>query len=204
LSRFGEAAANTGTLVLFAKHPATAELGIGTKTTIAMIVASLWRVVIMPVDTFKTTAQVTGSINPVFTKIRNDGVTVLYHGSVATLSAAFLGQFPWFFTYNYLSERIPPQPDSRLREFGRRGFIGFCASVVSDVFSNSMRVAKVYKQTSPESISYPVVIRRIVEESGLSSLFFRGLETRIFTNGLQGITFSVLWKYFEEILYNKR
>jgi hypothetical protein len=31
-------------------------------------------------------------------------------------------------------------------------------------------------------------------------LFGRGLKTRIIANGMQGIMFSVLWKYFEKKL----
>lgn len=48
------------------------------------------------------------------------------------------------------------------------------------------------------------VVRRVLAESGVSGLFFRGLETKILANGLQGILFSVLWKQFEEILFPKQ
>ena len=33
---------------------------------------------------------------------------------------------------------------------------------------------------------------------------FRGLETKILANGLQGILFSVMWKHFEEVLFPKK
>ncbi len=33
---------------------------------------------------------------------------------------------------------------------------------------------------------------------------FRGLETKILANGLQGILFSILWKQFEEVLFPKK
>jgi len=43
----------------------------------------------------------------------------------------------------------------------------------------------------------------VLEKDGMFGLFGRGLKTRILTNGLQGLLFSVLWKGFEDIL-NKR
>jgi len=38
----------------------------------------------------------------------------------------------------------------------------------------------------------------VIAQDGLVGLFGRGLKTRIFTNGLQGMTFSVLWKFMEK------
>jgi Mitochondrial carrier protein len=109
----------------------------------------------------------------------------------------------WFFTYNLLSEKIPRQ-DTQMMELGRRALIGFCSSAVSDTFSNSIRVIKVYKQAHPEQLSYTQVVQRVLAESGVSGLFFRGLETKILANGLQGILFSILWKQFEDILFGKK
>ena len=109
----------------------------------------------------------------------------------------------WFFTYNFLSEKIPKQ-DTQLAELGRRALLGFCSSAISDTCSNSIRVAKVYKQSYPEQISYPQVVRNVIAESGVTGLMFRGLETKILSNGLQGILFSILWKQFEEVLFPKK
>ena len=53
MDRFGETAANTGTLVLLNNHESAKHLDIGIKTSIAMSIASLWRVIIMPIDTCK-------------------------------------------------------------------------------------------------------------------------------------------------------
>jgi Mitochondrial carrier protein len=109
----------------------------------------------------------------------------------------------WFATYNILSEKIPKQ-DTQLKELGRRAILGFCSSAVSDTCSNSIRVIKVYKQSHPDQLSYPEVVRRVLQESGVRGLFFRGLETKILSNGLQGILFSILWKHFEEALFGKK
>jgi Mitochondrial carrier protein len=108
----------------------------------------------------------------------------------------------WFATYNYLSEKIPKQ-ETQMAELGRRAILGFCSSAVSDTCSNSIRVVKVYKQSHPEQLTYGQVIRNVLAESGVQGLMFRGLETKILANGLQGILFSILWKQFEEILFPK-
>ena len=34
----------------------------------------------------------------------------------------------------------------------------------------------------------------VVQKDGISGLFFRGLGTKIISNGLQGLMFSVLWR----------
>ena len=109
----------------------------------------------------------------------------------------------WFFTYNFLSEKIPKQ-ETTLMELGRRALLGFCASAVSDTCSNSIRIVKVYKQSHPDQLTYPQVVRMVLKESGVFGLFFRGLETKILANGLQGILFSILWKQFEDVLFPKK
>merc|ERR1712071_446437 len=181
----------------------TKDLNVAYKTVTASMAAAVFRIFLMPVDTVKTTMQVTGKFSNVITKVKTGGIPVLYHGSLAAASATFVGHYPWFFTYNVLSEKIPKQDDP-LRELGRRAILGFCSSAVSDTCSNSIRVVKVYKQSSPEALSYPTVVKRVIQESGISGLMFRGLETKILANGLQGILFSVLWKHFEEVLFPKK
>ena len=146
--------------------------------------------------------QVTGQFSAVTAKVKSAGPTALYNGALAAASATFVGHYPWFFTYNLLSEKIPKQ-DDQISELGRRALIGFCSSAVSDTCSNSIRVAKVYKQSYPEQISYPQVVRNVISESGVTGLMFRGLETKILANGMQGILFSILWKHFEEVLFPK-
>lgn len=146
--------------------------------------------------------QVTGKFSNVVDKVKLNGPRALYNGSIAASSATFVGHYPWFFTYNLLSEKIPEQDDA-LRKLGRRAIMGFCSSAVSDTCSNSIRVCKVYKQAHPEQISYPQVVRNVIAESGVRGLMFRGLETKILANGLQGILFSILWKHFEEVLFPK-
>ena len=89
-------------------------------------------------------------------------------------------------------------------ELGRRALLGFCSSAISATCSNSIRMVKVYKQSHPEQLSYMQVVRNVIAESGIQGLLFRGLETKILANGLQGIMFSILWKHFEEVLFPKK
>jgi len=203
MSRFGDTAANTGMITLFDSMEQTKGLNVGVKTASASAAAALFRIFLMPVDTVKTTMQVTGKFSNVIQKVKLEGVPALYQGSLAAASATFVGHYPWFFTYNLLGEKIPKQDDP-VRELGRRALMGFCSSAVSDTCSNSIRVVKVYKQSSAESLSYPQVVRNVIKESGVRGLMFRGLETKILANGLQGILFSVLWKHFEEVLFPKK
>jgi len=202
LSRFGDTAANTGVITLMDNLEQTKDLSVGIKTIAASAAAAIFRIFLMPVDTVKTTMQVTGKFSNVVDKVRINGPMALYNGSIAASSATFVGHYPWFFTYNFLSEAIPEQDDT-LKKLGRRALLGFCSSAVSDTCSNSIRVCKVYKQASLEQISYPQVVRNVIQESGVRGLMFRGLETKILANGLQGILFSILWKHFEEVLFPK-
>lgn len=203
LSRFGDTAANTGVLTLLNNLESTKDMNIGLKSGCASAAAATFRIFIMPIDTVKTTMQVTGKFSNVVDKVKVGGPLTLWNGALAAASATFVGHYPWFATYNLLSEKIPKQ-DTQIAELGRRALLGFCSSAVSDTCSNSIRVMKVYKQSHPEQLSYPEVLRRVLAESGVTGLMFRGLETKILANGLQGILFSILWKQFEETLFGKK
>ncbi|RYG65395.1 hypothetical protein EON64_12000 [archaeon] len=55
LSRFGDTAANTGVLAAMDSFEATENLPVAAKTIAASVGAGLFRIALMPVDTFKTT-----------------------------------------------------------------------------------------------------------------------------------------------------
>jgi len=194
ISRFGDTAANVGILALLEPHH---DLPIAVKTGAASLSAGLWRIMIMPIDTVKTTLQVEGqgALSQLRTKLNQRGVTVMYHGSLAAASATAVGHFPWFFTFNTLQEYIP-KTDDPLKKLGRNALIGFVSSVVSDTTSNSLRVIKTTRQTYPHTISYLETVRLVVDKDGILGLLGRGLKTRLLANGIQGLMFSVLWKYF--------
>lgn len=204
LSRFGDTAANTGTLAAMDAIELTANLPVAAKTVGASVAAALFRIVLMPIDTIKTTMQVEGKtgLQKVMAKARATGPSAFYHGSLAAASATFVGHYPWFFVYNYLSEVLPRYTDTP-RKLARSAVIGFCASAISDTCSNSIRVVKVYKQASTVAISYPDAVRKVIAEDGLAGLFGRGLSTKIISNGVQGLMFSVLWKLIDEQFFKK-
>jgi hypothetical protein len=57
------------------------------------------------------------------------------------------------------------------------------------------------RQTSPDpNLGYVAAARNIIDAEGWRGLFGRGLSTRLLTNGLQGMFFSVVWKLLEEKL----
>lgn len=204
LSRFGDTAANTGILSLWSSYPEMDKnVPTAIKTLSCSVAAGLFRIVLMPVDTVKTTMQVQGSLAPLISKIKTGGPTVMFHGSMAASTATFVGHYPWFFTYNLLNEKWKKQ-DDRFAELGRRAAIGFSSSAVSDTVSNSVRVIKTFKQTSLTNITYPEAIKHVLAKDGVKGLMFRGLETKLLSNGLQGICFSILWKHFEELLSSKK
>lgn len=198
LSRFGDTASNAYMM----KYLEEKDMPIYIKTLFGSSTASLFRISLMPIDALKTTLQVEGKhgINLLKTRINNYGVRTLYNGSLASMSATFVGHYPWFLTYNLLNSKLPTFEDSTLKTLGRNAFIGFNASIISDCCSNSLRVIKTTKQTYKNDISYYNTIINIINKDGILGLMGRGLKTRIITNGLQGMIFNVCWKYFEKKL----
>lgn len=192
LSRFGDTASNMGIMSLLE----TSDLPIAVKTACASTMAALFRILLMPIDTCKTILQVEGTKGwgILGQKIRTSGPSVLFHGSVASATATMAGHYPWYTTYNYLSRIIPDYKEQVALSLSRSAAIGFCASVVSDTISNSFRVVKTARQAAKQSMTYSQVVREIIRKDGVTGLLGRGLKTRLLTNCIQGVTFSVLWK----------
>ncbi len=203
-ARFGDTFANAGALTFLNSNDTTKDWNVGTKTLFASGSASLFRVISTPIDTCKTVLQVEGKhgLHKLGQKFTNSGgfprgLPVMWYGAMGSASATFIGHYPWFFTYNYLQEKIPER-ETVLGELSKNAFIGFAASAVSDSCSNSIRVLKTYRQTHSEKVSYPAAVKQIVEKDGIVSLFGRGLKTKIISNGLQGALFSILWKFIQK------
>lgn len=198
VSRFGDTASNAAALHYYRDS----RLPLYLQTFSASVLAGLWRIVTVPLDAWKTSKQVHGTdgVHILMKKYRSQGITGLYQGAMATSLATIVGHYPWFITFNYLNRYLPKADykDSLLSALARNASIGFCSSLTSDVASNSIRVIKTYKQTHPDTISYRKTIEEIITKDGLHGLFFRGLTTKILTNGLQGIVFSVCFKFLNE------
>ncbi|KAI9104796.1 mitochondrial carrier [Phlyctochytrium arcticum] len=200
LSRFGDTASNAFALSLLDSNPHTAELPVSIKTLGASVTAASFRMVLTPIDTLKTTMQTQGDkgMKVLRERIGLYGIRSLWYGALASAAATFVGHAPWFMVYNELNARIPEQ-ETTAKKLGRRALIGFSASVVSDTISNSLRVIKTYRQVNETRVSYVEAAKAVIAKDGVQGLFGRGLKTRILTNGLQGIMFSVLWKMFEDM-----
>ena len=195
LSRFGDTASNAYILSLFENS----SVPITIQTLCGSFAASSWRAFLMPIDAVKTTLQVEGKkgFKLLKNKIKTNNPSILYHGTFASMSATFVGHYPWFLTYNVLNEKLPKY-DELYKNLFRNAFIGFNSAVISDCCSNSLRVIKTVKQTSQKNITYSDTVKEIISKDGVYGLLGRGLKTRIITNGLQGILFTICWKYIED------
>ncbi|EIM84854.1 mitochondrial carrier [Stereum hirsutum FP-91666 SS1] len=200
VSRFGDTAANAGILALLQSNAYLKDLPALLKTVFASVAAALFRMILTPVDTVKTTLQTQGARGWGLLKkrVKTYGVSSLWYGAWATAAATFVGHYPWFATYNYLSANLPPD-HTLMQKLARQAFIGFVASVVSDTISNSLRVVKTYRQVNETRIGYFDAAKAVVAADGLKGLFGRGLKTRIIANGCQGLMFSILWKLFMDL-----
>jgi hypothetical protein len=206
LSRFGDTASNAGMLALLDATDTTRNLPVVVKTGAASVAAGGFRILLMPVDTVKTMLQVEGAKGTAVlrTKFAANGPKVFFQGALGAAGATMVGHYPWFATYNTLQANIRPAgKDEPVYKLARNALIGFCSSVVSDVTSNSIRVVKTTKQTYPTQISYVDTVKLVVAQDGVQGLFLRGLGTRVLANGMQGMMFSVLWKYLEDALFKK-
>lgn len=197
LARFGDTASNAYMMSLLENK----NIPIGIKTASGSLVAAGTRSLLMPLDNIKTIKQVEGKegFNLLKNKVRNHGYKVLFHGSGASITATFVGHYPWFLTYNLLNNKMPIyEKNENYKNHIRNGFIGFNSAVISDCFSNSFRVIKTTKQTYKTPISYYNLTKNIIDIDGIQGLLGRGLKTRIITNGTQGILFTIIWKYLQD------
>jgi len=195
MSRFGDTAANDGALAALEDT----SLPTWAKTGVASISAGLFRVVLMPVDAWKTTKQVEGAegLKKLIEKSKKHP-TALWQGSLGAMSATWVGHYPWFYTNNQLKASLP-EFDFYLGKQVRYACIGFASAAVSDCMSNSLRVLKTTRQTATVPISYKDAASEIIAKEGWAGLFGRGLKTRIIANGIQGAIFTIGWKAFAEL-----
>lgn len=196
VARFGDTAANDGALAAL-EHT---ELPTAAKTMCASATAAGFRVVLMPIDAWKTTKQVEGKegLQKLIEKSKKHP-TALWQGAVGAMTATWVGHYPWFYTNNQLRESLPAF-DFAYGKYVRNAVIGFASAAVSDTCSNSLRVLKTTRQTMLVPKSYADCAKEIIEKDGIAGLFGRGLKTRILTNGVQGALFTIGWRAIAEFL----
>jgi len=203
LARFGSVAANDASIVLaafFLGQTEAASKGVFA-TLLGSVLAGVWRLLIMPLDTCKTVLQVDGArgFQQLLDKVAAGNILALYAGALATILATVVAHYPWFFVHNVMDAMLAV-PTSTVGLLVRSALIGFSSSAVSDTVSNSIRVVKTVKQTAAgdagaAGLTYDAVIRKVLAEGGVKGLFGRGLLTRILANGIQSMLFTVIWKY---------
>lgn len=196
VSRFGDVAANEFALAGL-EHTT---LPTAAKTIGASLSAGIFRVVLMPVDAWKTTKQVEGQkgLEQLIEKTKKNP-TAPFQGAMGAMTATWVGHYPWFYTNNQLQSSMP-KFDFMYGKYCRNAVIGFISAAVSDCCSNSLRVLKTTRQTALEPLSYKDAATMIIEKDGYVGLFGRGLKTRILTNGLQGALFTIGWKAIQEMM----
>ncbi|KAJ7186997.1 mitochondrial carrier domain-containing protein [Mycena filopes] len=204
VSRFGDTAANAGIFALLDSNSYLKNMPTLAKSGFAALAAAAFRMILTPIDTLKTTLQTQGKpgMQILKTRIKMYGIGTLWYGAFATAAATFAGHYPWFGTLSFLEANLP-EASTLFQRLARRAFIGFCASITSDTVSNSLRVVKTYRQVNETRIGYFDAARAVVAADGLIGLFGRGLKTRILANGLQGLMFTVLWRFFEDLWKEK-
>lgn len=196
LSRFGDVAAND--LVVGLLGTLFPAIPVGLTTFGGSMAGACWRILITPVDTCKTCLQTDGAKGWAMLKekVRKGGFGVMWAGWEGNYFANVIGNYPWFAVMNIL-QKVMPLAEGPLMKLVRSAVMGAIASSVSDLVSNSIRVVKTKKQTHADAnVGYMAAAREVYAASGFYGLFFRGLETRIFTNVLQGAFFTILWRYF--------
>ena len=76
--------------------------------------AAAWRLVLLPIDAAKTSLQVNGEkgMEMLKKRVELEGPSSLFSGALAGCAATFVGHYPWFLTYNYLSDHLPTAQDA--------------------------------------------------------------------------------------------
>ena len=196
LCRFGDTFSNSIILNYLEKYP----IPIFIKTLIASGTSGIIRILLSPVDTIKTMQQVEGknALKLLGKKIKENGFISLYDGALANGLLNIIGHYPWFLVHNYLDEYLPMYDNSIILSLMRNAFIGFASSCVSDIISNSIRVLKTSVQTGEGKKGYKEIYEDIKKKNGIKEVFIRGLNTRLITNGIQGLMFNIMWKYFNK------
>mmetsp|Transcript_27031 Transcript_27031/g.50535 ORF Transcript_27031/g.50535 Transcript_27031/m.50535 type:complete len:332 (+) Transcript_27031:192-1187(+) len=196
LAKFFSVASNDLTLSLSNKYkrasPSTVRIALF--TALGGVISSLFRAMLMPIDTCKTVLQVDGAdgFQRLKRKVLEGNLSVLYQGTLATIAATFIGHYPWYAVHNYLQGILHSPSSLQLKVLQNAG-IAFMATAASDVFTNSVRVIKTVKQTSNQ-FTYTGAIQNILTNDGYRGLFGRGMLTRLISNSIQSILFTVVWK----------
>ena len=104
LFRFGDVAANMLATNLAKNNQAVRDLPIYLQTSVGSVLAGLWRLAFIPLDTWKTSKQVHGKdgLQLLLQKSRTYGKSAFYQGGLAEVLSTTGSHYSWFVVHNYL------------------------------------------------------------------------------------------------------
>lgn len=203
LIRCGSTAANSGTLNAFESNPTLRTVPISIQTFCATTLFVVWRVLLMPVDFLQTVFQVRGkgAISCLKSEYGTYGPRMFWRGSIGIGTNSFIGTFSWFGCFNTLQSTLAfyRNKDTPIStKTLQNGVCGLFASFASSICTNGIDVLKTHRQTGGGHTTYVTALRKIRETETFGQFWCRGLRPRLALDGLQGLVFSMLWKFFEE------
>ena len=156
-------------------------------------IITAWKTLMMPLDTIGNSYQVNGlnSKEIIKNRIKRQGVSTLWSGTLVYLNISFINYSIWVYTYHYLNKCLPTQINSDLRN----GFIGLSSTFMADIVINPLRVLKTNIQSHPEKKKYSEIYRQVFKNR---RDYFRGIQTKMIFNCLNGALYVILWKRLDE------
>lgn len=187
LTRFGDVTANEGVRHLFEGSEALSALPTSVRSLVVSSLAVTFRLLVHPLDSVKTNMQIYGPAahKKLVARIHVEGPYFLFDGAAAGSISNFIGQYPYWLTYNALA------PFAQHRPF-MLALCALAATCVSDCFANTFRVLKTARQTMAGVNSYAEVARVIIRTDGVRGLLGRALLTRMVTNSVQAVVFTLV------------
>jgi hypothetical protein len=136
------------------------------QTSFGSLIAGLWRTLVLPINTWKTSKQVHGKdgLKILLGKTKTYGISSFYQGGMAEVFSTSITHYSWFVIHNYLENWLPKYSykNELSNAIIRSALIGFLSTLVSDCLVNSLRVVKTFKQAAQEKLSYGQVLSQII------------------------------------------
>lgn len=153
-----------------------------------------WKTLMMPLDTLGNSYQVNGkdASQIIKKRIQQEGAIALWSGTGVYLNISFINYTIWIYTYHNLNHSLP----TKINQDIRNGLIGLSATFLSDLVINPLRVMKTNIQSHTEKKMYRELYREIFKNS---QDYFRGLQTKMLFNCLNGAIYVILWKRLDKI-----
>ena len=162
-------------------------------TIITSSIITCWKTLMMPLDTVGNSYQVNGKgANQIIkNRIQQQGFITLWSGTGVYLNISFINYTIWIYTYHNLNQSLPQQINQDMRN----GLIGLSATFLSDIVINPLRVIKTNIQSHTEKKKYRELYVEIFKKS---QDYFRGLQTKMLFNCLNGALYVILWKRLDK------